>query len=229
LRSDHAFTLVRPQDGVRVDLHWRITQERYAFKLDLESLWERTIRVPFCGRDILAMSPEDLLLVLCIHGSKHGWERLGWVCDVAELMRAKPELSWDEVMRRSEALKISRAVLLGLDLAKSLLDAPLPGVIRAALRRDRRINWVSALIRRRLFAHSQRIRPFEKAMIFVLTRERLSDKFPHLTYSFLRAVTPNEIDISGLSLPAFLRFLYYPLRAMRLTRMVVERLLSRAQ
>jgi hypothetical protein len=144
-------------------------------------------------------------------------------------MRAKPELRWDEVMSRSEALKSSRAVLLGLDLAKSLLDAPLPEVVRAALRRDRRINSVSALIRKRLFAHSQRIRPFEKAMIFVLARERLSDKFPHLTYSFLRAVTPNENDTKGISLPNALHFLYYPLRATRLTRMIVERLLSRAQ
>ncbi|HEU4772572.1 MAG TPA: nucleotidyltransferase family protein, partial [Candidatus Udaeobacter sp.] len=83
-RSNHAFTLVRSVDGLRLDLHWRITQERYAFALDVESLWNRLTRTSFCGRDVLSLSPEDSLLVLCIHGSKHCWERLAWICDVAE-------------------------------------------------------------------------------------------------------------------------------------------------
>ena len=70
------------------------------------------------------MQPEDLLLVLCLHGSKHCWERLAWICDVAELIGANPELDWNEIMRRSAALNIEKAVMLGLDLASELVDAP---------------------------------------------------------------------------------------------------------
>ena len=35
------------------------------------------------------LSLENLLLVRCAHGSKHLWERLGWICDVAELIRVR--------------------------------------------------------------------------------------------------------------------------------------------
>jgi len=229
LRSNHAFTLVRPKDSVRLDLHWRITQERYAFELDVESLWGRTIRVPFCGRDILGLSPEDSLLVLCIHGSKHGWERLGWICDIAEMLHANPQLRWDEIIARSASLRVSRAVLLGLDLAKSLVDAPLPESVLSAIERDRGVRWISSLIQRRLFARTRKISQLEQAMLFIMARERLQNKLPHLLYSFRRAVTPGDLDMSIFSLPESLYFLYYPLRAARLTRVAVARLFGRPQ
>jgi hypothetical protein len=229
LRSSHSYTLVRTNDGLKLDLHWRITQERYAFELDVESLWSRLQRMSFCGRSVLAMAPEDLLLVLCLHGSKHNWERLGWICDMAEVMRANPELRWEEILSRSHALHISRAVLLGLDLAGNLLDAPAPEPIVSAIRDDRGVRRVSSLMQKRLFARSRPIGPLESAALFFMTREQLRNKLPHLAYSFRRAVTPNEIDTRLLSLPGFFYFLYYPLRAARLTRTAVSRFLGRAR
>jgi hypothetical protein len=232
-RLNHAYTLVRTEDDLRVDLHWRITQERYAFGLDIESLWNRMSRTSFCGRDIFSLSPEDLLIVLCMHGSKHCWERLAWVCDVAELMRANPGLRWDEIMSRSAALRITRAVLLGLDLANRLLDAPLPEHISSVIQNDRGVRWISALTRKRLFVRSDSIGPIESAVLFFLTRERLQNQFPHLAHSFRRAFTPNEHDTTLVSLPQFIRILYYPLRIMRLTtaraRGFMSRLLIRAR
>jgi len=167
-----------------------------------------------------------------MHGSKHCWERLAWICDVAELIRTNPGLRWDEIMSRSDALQIARTVLLGLDLAKSLLDAPLPEHISSVIHNDRGVRWISVLTQNRLFARSHGVGPIESAVLFFLTRERLQNQFPHLAYSFRRAFTPNEHDTTLVSLPQFIRILYYPLRLMRLTtaraRGFVSRLLRRA-
>ena len=68
-------------------------------------------------------------------------------------------------------------------------------------------------------------------MLFFMTRERLQNRLPHLGYSFHRVFTPNERDMTLVSLPGFARILYYPLRVMRLTtartRGLITRLLSR--
>lgn len=231
-RSNHAYTLVRSQNGLRLDLHWRITQERYAFELDVESLWSRLTRTSFCGRDVFSMSPEDSLLVLCIHGSKHCWERLAWVCDVAELIRTNPRLDWNAIVLRSEALKLEKAVLLGLHLANQLVEARLPDSVSANIRQDPGVRLLSLLIRKRLFARVNRpMGLVERTLLFGMTRERLANKLPHLAYSFRRFFTPNEHDTTLLLLPRGIRFLYYPLRFLRLmmTRglVVVNRLLSR--
>ncbi len=216
-RSNHAFTLVRSVDGLRLDLHWRITQERYAFALDVESLWNRLTRTSFCGRDVLSLSPEDSLLVLCIHGSKHCWERLAWICDVAELIRANAGLNWKEIMSRAEALKIEKAVILGLKLATEVVGARVPEDVLAEIREHRNVRLVTRMVRKRLFARANRpIGLVERTLLFWMTGERLETKLPHLAYTFGRVFIPNEHDTTLVSLPRAIRFLYYPLRFFRL-------------
>jgi len=226
-RREHAYTLVRSHDGMRLDLHWRMTQERYAFGLDIESLWGQLRRIPFCGREVLGLSPEDLLVILCLHGSKHCWERLGWVCDIAEVVRASPNLNWEKILAKNAANDISGAVLLGLDLARNLLDARLPAPVLAAIDADRRIRRVSRLIQRRLFDRTRKLGLLEKATICFMTQDHLRNRFPHLAYSFHKAVTPNRADTSSHVLPSCLYFLYYPLRAVRLSRAALERMINR--
>ena len=34
-----------------------------------------------------ALPDRELLLILCLHGTKHFWSSLGWLVDVAELIR----------------------------------------------------------------------------------------------------------------------------------------------
>ena len=42
-----------------------------------------------------------LIHLLCAHGAKHGFERLGWICDVASCVVAFPNLRWPEVLAAS--------------------------------------------------------------------------------------------------------------------------------
>jgi hypothetical protein len=82
-QCEYAFT---HEDGEStVELRWEIT-EHFSFPLDTERLWERLEQVPLGGDNVPTLSPEDTLLILCAHGAKHLWERLGWICDVAELV-----------------------------------------------------------------------------------------------------------------------------------------------
>ena len=216
-RSNHAYTLVRSVDGLSLDLHWRITQERYAFALDVESLWNRLTRTSFCGRDVFSLSPEDSLLVLCVHGSKHCWERLAWICDVAEVIRANTGLNWNEIMSRAEALNIEKVVILGLKLANEVIGARMPENVLAKIREHRSVRLVTRLVRKRLFARANRpIGLVERTLLFWMTGERLETKLPHLAYTFGRVFVPNEHDTTLVSLPRAIRFLYYPLRFFRL-------------
>lgn len=226
-RREHAYTLVRSHDGLRLDLHWRMTQERYAFGLDIESLWGRLRRMPFCGREVLGLSPEDLLMILCLHGSKHCWERLAWVCDIAEVVQANPDLNWQQILAKNAAIDSSGALLLGLELARNLLGARLPAPVLSVIDADRKVRRVSRLIQSRLFDRTRKLGLLEKATIFFLTQEHLRNRVPHLAYSFHKAVTPNQNDTGMFYLPSWLYFLYYPLRAIRLSRAALGRMFNR--
>lgn len=136
LRSRYSEELERP-DGPSVELHWGFTNGDVGLALDLDSLAGRLRAAALGGGGVPVFGPEDLLLVLCIHGGKHRWDRLEWICGVAELMRAgSDDLEWSALLERAIELGVRRMVLLGVLLAHDLLGAPAPAEIVRLARSD---------------------------------------------------------------------------------------------
>lgn len=128
VRERHDYMFVR-EDGVMVDLQWGVLQRPFAFPLDPA---RAGASVELCGRAYPAFAAEELLVALCVHGSKHLWERLGWVCDIAELLRARPDLGWVTVLERARALRVERMLRLGLLLGAGMGVAAPPEIGRWA-------------------------------------------------------------------------------------------------
>ncbi|MEO8342158.1 MAG: nucleotidyltransferase family protein, partial [Nitrospirota bacterium] len=85
--------------------------------LHFVSIGRRSGVIVFWYRPMVrGMAPEEFLIILCLHGSKHGWERLKWVADVAELLRSQ-WINWKRVFSTAAERKCHRMLLLGLALA----------------------------------------------------------------------------------------------------------------
>jgi hypothetical protein len=125
--SPWAYQLVlwHPERQVVVELHWRITP-KYIFPNSSEQLWEDLKPIPLGEVTVYSFAPENLLWFLCVHGTKHQWKRLIWLCDIAELIHAYPNLNWGRVATQASKLGVERRVHLGLLLANCLLKVPLP-------------------------------------------------------------------------------------------------------
>ena len=198
-------------DGVAVELHWRIAGAVSDFGLDYGRLWSRLGVVSLGGQPVTALAHVDLLLVLCIHGAKHAWERLAWICDVAELVRRTPEMDWTALVAEAEKLKAGRVVGLGLLLADELLDALLPPHVTGPLRSDGAMAPLIARVHRWLF---QPPRAGAGTFRFHLgTRVGWRGK-TELTLRSLTAL--NQQDLGGMRLPDALLPLYYVARPLRL-------------
>jgi hypothetical protein len=133
-----SFRLERGALKFRLELHWHlmILPEVFPFTPHFDQAWERCKKLPFAGGPVLSLAPEDLLLFLCAHGSRHLWFRLQWICDIAQLLRRYPTLDWAALLERARAAGGQRMLFLGLTLAQELLGAPLPPEAAAAVRRD---------------------------------------------------------------------------------------------
>lgn len=137
----HVF--VKKQMLFRVDLQWVMAQQHFMFQLDRPEFWQRRIAVPLGNKMVQGLAPETLLIVLCVHGTKHAWEALKWVCDVAELLRSHQRLNWDWIFSIASAWRCRRLVYLGLSLAHRLLDAPLPEVVLVRFSADLDVQILS--------------------------------------------------------------------------------------
>jgi hypothetical protein len=120
----------------RVDLQWVMAHRHFAFRLDRPEFWARRVAVAFENQTVPGLAPEDLLIVLSVHGSKHAWEQLKWVCDVAELVRSHPNLDWNQIFVHASNWRCRRMLYLGLAVAHLLLDAPLPAAVLERLKAD---------------------------------------------------------------------------------------------
>jgi hypothetical protein len=206
----------RERDGSCVELHWEIVPPEFGLPVSDWRLWDDLRSVSLLGWKVLSPSPEDLLVILCVHGSKHLWNRLGWICDVAELVRAHPNLDWPRALGRARALGAGRMVHLGLSLASQLLEADLPMAVRDQIAADRRTRALTTRVVQWLVSGTlPPERSLQESRFHVAMRERLRDK---IQYGRRLAFTGTIEDWQSVPLPRSLFFLYGILRPLRLAR-----------
>ncbi len=208
------WAFVHEKNGVAVDLHWGVTLFADFFYPVGDDFWESLSPVSIGGVKVSTMRTESLLQVLCIHGSRHGWSRLQWICDIAELLRSHPELDWNLVLREAKALGNRRMLLLGLRLANELLEAPVPDSIAAATREDKVLDSLAAHVRKRLFG-TEKLGPNSTVDSFAFqlkVHERLSYRLRHFFCLVQNALVPTARERSSASLPSSVHYLLRPFR-----------------
>ena len=213
-RVQHSVALIRADDGLIVELHWRIAARGFATLPFENQMWLRAIEVSVCGVSVETLSPEDLLLALCIHGTKHFWERLSWVCDVARLLDRR--LNWSLVFRLAREAGAERMLALGLCLATELFGVELPEEVGRRTRSDAIAVDLAAQAVNRMFAGVE-FMPLnlQRAVSFNLrARRRWFEKVRYCGY----LLAPTDADLAMRALPTRLEFAYYFLRPFRLMR-----------
>jgi hypothetical protein len=199
-----------------VEVHTEHTLRHFPIPPDLDDLSRRLISVSLSGHEIRTFAPEDALVMLCIHGSKDFWERISWIADIAELIRACPKLDWSAVYGRADSWKARRMLHLGLALASQMLDAGLPDDVGARVRDDRVAAALASQVAQSLLRRDQRA--FGSAGRFSFRRRMVDGALAGWRYSIRLAVAPAEEDWQMVRLPGPLAPLYVALRPLRLLR-----------
>src|SRR5437016_2951308 len=126
----------KPEGKCIVELHSDATLRYFPRCLPVEELFARQIRVRLDAHEAPALCVEDELVLVCVHGAKHFWERLLWIADVAALVSRQTDIDWERVRRLANAVGAERMLHTGLRLASDLLKAQLPDNVQAMLEAD---------------------------------------------------------------------------------------------
>jgi len=216
LQSRHAYILVRNDGMFAVDLHWRFADRAFFSPVDLECLWEHLEPVSLAGTTVHHFAPEDLLLILCVNGSKDSWKQLRTICDIAELIRVHQGMAWERVMEQASTLGSERVLFLGLLLARDLLGTYLPKEILQRIQASSVVKSLAAHVHERLFREIEVDgwpAEVERFVFGLRLRERVRDR---VWYCFCYVI-PTSADRALLPWPAGLSFLLCLLRPIRLT------------
>jgi hypothetical protein len=211
---------VKDENRVVIELHWRLTDKYFDLPLDMKSLWRRLVPMSLGGTTVKTLPLEDLILYLCMHGARHSWERLAWICDLAELVRVNPQMDWNSLMNRAKILGSERVLALGLLLASDVLGLILPTELSARVQSDPKVRLAAMRVRELLFQGENDLDISYLYRHHLLMRERFPDRvslYVHYSRRYLRLMfRPSALDREHSSLPESLSFLLFVVRPIRL-------------
>jgi hypothetical protein len=201
-----------------VELQWALVPPFYGVDLRVEDLLVRAGRTVVGGCEMPCLSPEDSLLVLCLHAAKHLWMRLMWLSDIAETLRTQT-IDYSLAVSQARALGIARILGVGFWLVKDVLRAELPKPAEEMIGADPRVPTLGREFAGRLARdEAYDLESTEYFRLILKLRERRGDR---LRYLWRLVWTPSVGDVAAVRLPEALFPCYRIVRIGRLMRRVV--------
>jgi hypothetical protein len=208
-------------DDWPVELHWRCQAPRYGGPQDPAPVVARARWCALGGGRVLVPSPEDLGVLLALHGVKHAWTSLLWLADfVAALSR--PGIDWELLVARADEWNVRRALHYALLVAQALAALDVPPALLAAARADTRAASLAGAVSAQLAREPGTQGPkVESTPRYDL--QWLEGPWARTRYLVLAAALPTPRERAAAPLPDALLPLAYPLRALRLVGRAIRR------
>ena len=212
-RHEHAAAL-EDDAGHVFELHWAIADRASMLPRDCGPLFERATTVSLGGRQVPTLDPTDQLAIVAIHGGRHLWARLAWVCDVAEAATT-PGADPDRAYDMARGAGYGKAVPVAVRVAERVLGTPPPSERLRHAASARSIDAICDALLALVLAPGGPERA--SARTFARQRARIMDRRSAALRGMVRAtVTPTASDWGVVQLPDALWPVYYPVRLARL-------------
>jgi len=200
--------------NILVEIHWGLFPPGYSFSPAAETAWEATGQVFIAHRSITTLSIENQLLFACLHQAKHNWSRLGWIMDLAALVKQSAHVNWKEVQHRAGRFGTARMIRVSLQLIQDLFGVALPSTFREWAAPDKQSESIAGRVEQRLLSADPNAD--ERIPSDSLFRAAMESKYDRAVYWFHSIFRPTPLEWALVPLPDWLRGLYYPVRAGRL-------------
>ena len=150
IQSQREYKFFNSETEVNLEIQWQFQGVSFSVSDDLGFTDTENIEIiEINNKRISSLSPENMLLVLCIHASGHYWDRLSWICDVSELIQSK-NIDWEYTIKKADELGIKRLLWVNLFLAVDLLGLNLPNDIIKHLK-SKTIQNLASKAKKRIF------------------------------------------------------------------------------
>lgn len=125
LKVDKDFAISTPDEKINIEFHWKLFSNPQMSKSRIVLFDVENVDIDIHNTHIRTLATDIQLLYLLVHGSKHYWERLEWICDIDRLIRQNSMIDWTVLMERARTMEIEGMVYLGLMISHDLLNTPL--------------------------------------------------------------------------------------------------------
>lgn len=226
VRHIHHFpALYNPERGITVEVHWRISPLIAASALDFADMYQKSEILAWSGHSFRSLSRETAFLTMAVHGAKHMWCQLRWLCDVATLLDGTQPLDGEQIIAEAKRLDVLEIILQTVILSQLFFAIPAPAWAQEALDRNKKAAKLARMAaifitappetaEAVLFKKPGRSLGVYHPLYWIAKRYDLTlcTTFSRKLLYFRYYTAPNPETFGSVSLPASLHFLYRPLR-----------------
>lgn len=206
----HHLSFFHPIKRVKVELHWRL-HPGPSIEPNFNELWRNRIAINLTKQEVNMLGNEDLFLFLVSHGARHGWSRLRWLEDIAQL--AKQNINWEKtnnILKKYECSQIGgQALILSSQLLGTLISKemkPLMKGTRPSKLAEEALFYIMNIINLHKEPVPKAVAIYHRHHMFSLMSSKQKLLF------ILSFLYPYPEDAEILPLPKKLHILYFPLR-----------------
>lgn len=222
-----------PATGVRIELHWAICEHSEHREIrDFSPCRRACGELEFFGSHLRIASSEDTLLMLSVHGMRHYWNRLKWICDIGRLLQVCPEFDWERLLKTADAFSCRRTLLLPHLLIRDLLGISPPASLSWMAQHDASLRPLVRRIGMDLAADADapvwpQCRPMFKQFAEIdvaqkLFRLRSKDSVPERLNLFSNLicdfVRPEASDLQRWPFLSRMKFIFWIIQPLRIAR-----------
>ena len=223
LKSEYSITFSDSDGTLSIDLHWHLRGRYVVQAFDTRELFLNKQPVKMINDPVYTLSPEHLLVYLCMHGSKDEWRTLNHICCISELIRNKPSLDWEQVIKLSKKLKCQRTLIIGVTLVSELFTGiNLSKAIEEERTKGSEVHKISTLILKRLFQKNNG--RFGFLHLYYFNYLVLDSFFDRVCFCIQKVFRPAYEDVVNFNVPEAFYFLLYILRPLRLIFLIFRQL-----
>lgn len=94
--------------------------------INYQKIWDQATKIDYKGQNLFVMSPEDMLISVCINSCRKRFFRLKNLCDIAEIIRTFSDINWDAVTSKAKEYHCNNIVYTALIITKMTLGCEFP-------------------------------------------------------------------------------------------------------
>jgi len=192
------------KNGTHIEFHWSMLDNDHPINLKNIDFFQNKTFVDINKQNISVISNEEFLIYLCVHGSKHMFERIEWVVDIDKFICTQ-KINWSHIEKILQNKNYKNFVFLGLFLAQKLFNTPISQKIHS---KTDTIEIISHYIQNIWNEHKEATNSTNIQYTLKLFTS-IKDKIKFIYKMYFK---PTFTEYWYISLPDYLYFLYYPLR-----------------
>lgn len=211
--SDISF--INQKNNLCIELHWKLFRNKFSNGINNKDFFDLKNKLEINSYELYIFNNELLLVYLCMHGSKHRWERIEWITDIDRLLR-NYDIDLEIAYQIAKKYNCVKMLNLGLYINYKLYDTFIPQKYLNRLKKEsyeKMIAYIFSEIIKTTNNKNETTRNFDSVKFHYSLNETFYEKILFLKKTYLEISNNDTASFNSDSI--LLHYLNKPIRILK--------------